>query len=204
MYSVFSQSVLFGEMLPIPTKPQNKDTDEQYGIALVSAFPIKQYATAMLGPSLDVYWEDPANIEKEPRTALAVQIDGMGQPVWIINTHLTYTFDRNQSSPYRQEQIDNLLIFIEKNIRLDEPMILMGDFNAVPENPDLEKLGQLFKRVPMDELTYPVSETRPLAWHIDHFFCRNLEKYGFSYGPIRTHADPALSDHKLCMMTLTR
>ncbi|XMA39910.1 endonuclease/exonuclease/phosphatase family protein [Streptomyces albogriseolus] len=95
-----------------------------YGQALLSA-----------APMTDVVLEEYPNGGSEDRGYLAVTTEVAGQPVRVFNTHLA---QRRQES-VREEQIR---VLAPQVARYDRAIVL-GDFNAVPESPELAPMWAL-------------------------------------------------------------
>lgn len=95
-----------------------------YGQALLSA-----------APMTDVVLEEYPNGGSEDRGYLAVTTEVAGQPVRVFNTHLA---QRRQES-VREEQIR---VLAPQVARYDRAIVL-GDFNAVPESPELAPMWPL-------------------------------------------------------------
>lgn len=199
----FSESVRFGYLKPtdqIPYKaPANGTTeDATSGVALVStkAFTSKRID---LGPQDQDYWSK-SRLEQreiEPRSAIVgcINVEN-GRNLWVIATHLSYTKDRNLSSQFRAAQIALLNNYIATRIPRDEPLIVMGDFNATPQNPDMKPMMEQFRMA--QTLTYPVGDQERPDRQIDYILLRGIK----SAGNVRSFAFPRVSDHKLVMTTV--
>lgn len=92
-----------------------KVEEEHYGNAILTARDMRLVKTGIL-PALG-----------EPRGAIHVEIEGEHGPVRVITTHLGVM--RGQ----RNRQLDPLLgVDWIGGVSADQPLVLMGDFNAVP------------------------------------------------------------------------
>jgi|GEM_PF-4280495 len=194
----YSSSMRFGHLKRASETPDYKapatgtDDDAHYGVALISTLPFK-HERIHLGPDGD-YWsvtDRKAQREIEPRSAIAATVAVGNKNVYFVLAHTAYTEDRSQSSPVRVAQLKTLEDYIESYIPPWAPLIAMGDFNATPENPDMEYFTRNFKTASV--LTYPVHEDKMPDRQIDYIFYRNLEAAGDLY----TYLDPSVADHAL-------
>lgn len=201
----YSESMRFGRLnlpqnsgdISYKTQATNTDKDALLGVAIVSSFPLKP-EKVHLGPSVDDYWnytDRTKQREHEPRSAAVANIEIDGSSLWVISTHLAYTKERAQSSLVRSEQIQKLNSFVDAHIPPEAPLLLLGDFNATPDNPDMRPLMQRFDSLP-GILTYPVNLDESPDRQIDYIFYRNLTPAT----PLRTYENPSVSDHRILMM----
>ena len=91
----------------------------RYGNAILTRLPIVDHAWKKLEP-LDDY-----------RTALRVRVLAGGRPVDVVNTHMHHTAE---GGAIRGRQTADLLTWLGQR---DAPLIVLGDFNAVQEDPGL-------------------------------------------------------------------
>ncbi|MDZ4779243.1 MAG: endonuclease/exonuclease/phosphatase family protein [Planctomycetia bacterium] len=145
--------------------PARKWSDEEYGDAILSRFPIRlEYAAALPGAE----WED----RQEPRGAIWVELDVDGVAVQIVNTHLGLT--RRE----RTLQIQTLLgADWLGNERCREPLIFCGDLNALPRSTVYRSLSGSLQDVQRARngrrfATFP---SRLPLLSLDHIFTRGLE-----------------------------
>jgi endonuclease/exonuclease/phosphatase family metal-dependent hydrolase len=102
----------------------------EYGTAILSKYPILETRRYEL-PNLE-------GVNAEPRTLATATVDLHGEKIILANTHLDYTNSENN-----QNQVKRILeIFKEETI----PVILAGDFNAVPESASIKLLDEQFTR----------------------------------------------------------
>lgn len=119
---------------------------------------------------------------------------------YIFNTHWDH---RNQNSRLKSAEL------IAKRLKLRQlpnaPVILLGDFNAVPNNPAIRSLVEECKLIDALAEHQPTQKKLPTlhfwrgtamnqALHVDHIFTsRNSTQIAFA--TIRNHDQPLLSDH---------
>ncbi len=101
-----------------------------YGVAVLSKFPLLD--------SLHLPLPLPEGVKGEPRTvaAIKVRLPG-GKKIWFASTHL----DLKEETRLFQSDI-----IIKRLGSLKEPVILAGDFNAVPTSRVISLLDQTFTR----------------------------------------------------------
>ena len=78
------------------------------------------------------------------RTAIRIRVSLGGREVDVVNTHLAWQAD---AAAVRARQIANLMAWIPRD---GAPLIVMGDFNAVPEDAGLAALKDLKKLSQVD------------------------------------------------------
>ncbi|MBI2011595.1 endonuclease/exonuclease/phosphatase family protein [Candidatus Daviesbacteria bacterium] len=100
------------------------------GNALLSKYPILESKCIFLS-GLDLYQKSP---ETEPRIAIKAKIDINGKILNVITTHLGWS-ENQQASKIRELQVEKLLQLIK-----EESTILMGDFNSLPDSPEVKKI----------------------------------------------------------------
>jgi endonuclease/exonuclease/phosphatase family metal-dependent hydrolase len=102
----------------------------EYGTAILSKFPILDDQRYEL-PNVE-------GVNSEPRTLAVVTVEVNGEKVKFANTHLDFT------------NAENNLLQVKKimDIFKDEtlPVIMGGDFNAVPESASIQLLDEQFTR----------------------------------------------------------
>lgn len=152
----------------------------QYGIALLSRFPIEAVR------SFTLPFPETAG---ERRGALSATLKvSKKQKVNVISTHL----DLNRDT--RPEQVSAITEWVDAS---DVPAVLCGDFNAMPEDPAIaiarENWAQMCDMLP----TFPNASPRR---KIDYFFARGEGQWRtVSYERI---AECPLSDHCPIVITL--
>ena len=134
---------------------------ERYGDAILTHLPQRLISAAAL-PGL----ADKPNLE--PRGALWIALDLHGRTVQIINTHLGL-YPRE-----RVVQVDALLggDWLA-NERCQAPVILCGDFNALPSSPTCRRLGAQLRDAQTEAKGHRPGATfssRMPSMRIDHIF----------------------------------
>lgn len=101
----------------------------QYGNAVLSKYPIKYSENHALTPVLSDFGTN------EPRGILEAVVEVKGQHIHVFNTHLALKEEELKVN------IDELLDIAGKH---HFPSLILGDFNAPPEHPYLQKLKGSF------------------------------------------------------------
>lgn len=102
----------------------------EYGTAILSKFPLLETERHEL-PNLE-------GVNSEPRTLAVVTVEINGQKYKFANTHLDYT---NAENNHLQAQKIMEILGGES-----VPVLMAGDFNAVPESTAIQLLDQKFTR----------------------------------------------------------
>lgn len=118
------------------------DKPHQYGTLILSAYPILSCDNTFLANQEG--WEQRGLLE------VRVEIEGLGE-VAILNTHLQNTRDgeEDEAIRLRTEQAEAIA---ERIADLDVPVILMGDFNAEPDEEELASLQDLGSGLSVEDL----------------------------------------------------
>lgn len=117
-----------------------------YGNALASRVPPTSVALTRLPDRM------------EPRSVLEAEFDFHGRKVRVLNTHVGLT---------RGQHPEQFARIAARVAAADGPLILMGDFNIEPDNPELQRLldAGLTHAAPPHVLTFPTSSpTRRLDY----------------------------------------
>ena len=117
----------------------------EYGTAILSKYPIKQAERFEL-PNLE-------GLKSEPRTLAVVTVEVEGRPLRFANTHLDYTNAENNLL-----QVNEILEVFEEG-RL--PVVLVGDFNALPESASIRLLDQHFIRSCTENCGFTIPQIHP-------------------------------------------
>jgi endonuclease/exonuclease/phosphatase family metal-dependent hydrolase len=144
--------------------------EEQYGNVILTHLPMQ---LVKAGPLPGVS----GNASREPRGALWAAIEFDGQEIQVINTHL------GLSPSERQQQVDHLMgqDWLGKTLKSPQstvPVILCGDFNALPSSRPMRQL-----RTQLQDVQELVGARPPLAtFHsffpaarIDHILVNGLQ-----------------------------
>lgn len=125
-----------------------------YGVAVLSKFPVLD--------SIRYPLPLPEGIKGEPRTVAAVKIRIPGdKEIWFASTHLDL---KEETRLYQSDLI------LKRFGALPEPVILGGDFNALPESKVIARLDGVFKRTCIENCapTIPVINPRRTIDFIMH------------------------------------
>jgi|SRR5690554_348788 len=117
----------------------------EYGTAILSKYPISDTERHEL-PDLE-------GISSEPRTLAVVTVTIDDKEIKFANTHLDYT---NRENNLLQVQ---RIIEVFENESL--PVILAGDFNAVPESTSIQTLDEKFTRSCIDNCEFTSPQDNP-------------------------------------------
>ena len=106
------------------------DEDHEYGTLILSRFPILSCENTLL-PTEDG-WEPRGLLEAR------IDVDEIGE-VAVLGTHLQSNrrAEEEEAARLRTEQVD---FITERVASIDVPLVLMGDLNAEPDDPELEPL----------------------------------------------------------------
>lgn len=143
--------------------------DHQYGTLILSRFPILSCENTLL-PTPDG-WEQRGLLEAR------IELDGFGE-IAVLNTHLQAGREGSEAEAVRQrtEQAEAVAAKVKG---IDVPVILMGDFNAQPDDPELASLFDAQSGLQdvwavggdgTDGFTVPVEETADPESRIDYIF----------------------------------
>lgn len=119
----------FGANLEHPTDEHAAD-EHEYGTLILSKFPILGCENTDLPTPED--WEQRGLLEAR------VDVDGVGE-IAVLNTHLQAdrTDEEEEAVRQRTEQAEAVADRVKE---LDVPVVLMGDFNANPDDEELTSL----------------------------------------------------------------
>ena len=118
---------------------------------------------------------------------------------WIFNTH----FD-HMGSKAREESSLLILEMIKKINRQSFPIILMGDFNSLPDSAPIQKIKTDLKdalEISLDELKGPIGTYNgfnvdiPMVKRIDYIFTKNFKVHSYIHINKRLDNDRHISDH---------
>lgn len=126
-------------------------------------------------------------------------LDEKGQGLYVFNTHWDH-----QSQPSREKAAVLILERIKKRKKGEEPVVLMGDFNATTTNPAIKALldpGLLFHPAKREEkITYNFwKQELKDGLAIDHIFTTASIKDGQLR--VLQDGDPVNSDHHPVVLT---
>lgn len=117
----------------------------EYGTAILSKYPILKAERHEL-PNRE-------GLKAEPRTLAVVTVEVEGERIKFANTHLDYTNAENNLL-----QVNKILDIFEGE---QLPVILVGDFNALPESPSIQLLDQHFTRSCTENCGFTIPQVHP-------------------------------------------
>jgi endonuclease/exonuclease/phosphatase family metal-dependent hydrolase len=117
----------------------------EYGTAILSKFPLLDHQRYEL-PTLE-------GVKSEPRTLAVATVDVKGTKMMFGNTHLDYTNAENNLL-----QVNKIVEILKEE---DIPVILGGDFNAVPESASIQLLDQHFIRSCTENCAFTSPQSQP-------------------------------------------
>ncbi|MBY8840717.1 endonuclease/exonuclease/phosphatase family protein [Streptomyces sp. SP2-10] len=137
--------VFFAPIYDLPADPADGPR-RQYGVAVLSRFPVRDAQNHEI-TRLSTQTPDPV---PAPAPGFAeVTVTVRGAIVHVYSTHLDYRTDPS----VRRAQADDMLAVLAEDCG---PKVLLGDFNAEPEAPELAELwGPLRDAAPNGGKTYP-------------------------------------------------
>jgi endonuclease/exonuclease/phosphatase family metal-dependent hydrolase len=112
------------------------DSARQYGNCIVSKHPIMKHRRYLLNP--EAVW-DGKTAETEPRTLLHATIRILDADLHFMTLHLAYSRGFIYSDS-RMRQVQKVIDVIERNSSY--PIVLLGDFNALPNSPEIAEIEQ--------------------------------------------------------------
>jgi len=157
------QASLIGEQLSMRSVyfPILKSDEGEYGLALLSRFPVKVMSCSYL-PKLTAL-----NVG-ENRGIMWIRLETLGGPLHVLNTHLSLI--KKERIAQMQHIVDHI---IHKNLPTSEPVIFCGDLNGSVKSPvynilstrmmDAQKMHPHFRPDPTFVSTYPLLT-------LDHIF----------------------------------
>ncbi|MCA9408129.1 MAG: endonuclease/exonuclease/phosphatase family protein [Candidatus Omnitrophica bacterium] len=174
--------------------PSFKVEEEHYGNAILSRFPMKLICAKQL-PGFN------GQKNLEPRGALWVTLNINGMDLQIINTHL------GLKRKERLIQIEDLLGFDWlKHPDCIDPLVLIGDFNALPNSMVCKRIKKSLRDVQEEMVNYSPKATwfghLPLG-RIDHIFVskkveiKNVEVANTHFNRMSSDHLPLIVDIKL-------
>lgn len=159
----------------------------EYGLAVLTPHPIVASEWSRF-PMVDGW---------EPRGVLDVAVQIGDRPVRVLNTHLQIGFDGRDGEAAIQRE-DSARALAMRIVQSDEPVLLMGDFNADPASPELAPLeiatDAWAEKGEGRGLTIPASPLEEPASRIDAIFVdgRFLVR---EFAVIRSPETALASDH---------
>ncbi len=110
-------------------------TRHEFGNAILSRWPVAQTETLILpGPD-----GNPGH-----RSAVAARLQAPGGDRWAVTTHLDWRYDGSRTRQMQLEQVVGWIVDLVGDVSsLAYPIVLGGDFNAVPESDEIRRLTGL-------------------------------------------------------------
>lgn len=134
------------------------------GNAILSKFPIKKSKFYPLNPP--TVKKGP---ETQPRILVFSEIQlNNNKTLNLLTTHLQFTV-RFETSEMRLAQVEKIISVIK---RLDNPIVLTGDFNSTPKNQEIKMIEKILKRVDGLDPTWTVLPIEVHGWHVDELLYR--------------------------------
>lgn len=163
-------------------KNENREL-RQYGNCIISRYPVHESKRHFLSP--DIVW-DSKTWDTEPRTLLETIIEVEGRKIAVMTTHLACA-SHFETLDIRMKQVESIMSILQAKEGM--PVILMGDFNCLPTNKEIEVIKKHLIDVDMDNklITWP---THPLGWPTE----RALEKPTYKIDYIFVSKDLSYSD----------
>jgi endonuclease/exonuclease/phosphatase family metal-dependent hydrolase len=125
---------------------------------------------------------------------------------WVFNTH----FDHMGASA-REQSSGMILKMIKKINRQSLPLILMGDFNAIPDSPPVNKIKTALSdafQISFEELQGPrgtfngFNVDMPIEKRIDYIFTENFKVLSYIHINDRLNNNRHISDHLPVMVKI--
>ncbi len=154
------------------------------GNAILSRFPLDEVSCLDLSRA-DEYRHDALT---EPRVANIGFVRTKNSSFKIINTHLGYSRDAKKT-PIREEQLKNLIEVFD-----NDQVILMGDFNSIPESFVVKELTEILNNTDSDLSKVTKTDLNKPGqpqFRIDYIFVSKDQKFS-NFQVLETDA----SDHK--------
>ncbi|GAA3137626.1 endonuclease/exonuclease/phosphatase family protein [Streptomyces rameus] len=135
----------FAPIYDLPADPAGGPR-RQYGVAVLSRFPVRDAQNHEI-TRLSTQTPDPVPAPAPGFAEVTIRV--RGTRVHVYSTHLDYRRDPS----VRRAQVDDMLAVLAED---PGPKVLLGDFNAEPNAPELAKLwGPLRDAAPGGGKTYP-------------------------------------------------
>ena len=137
-------------------------TDELFGNAILSKWPISQTEKLMLP------YTNPLTKQQRIATAATITIDGL--PVRVYSIHLETML---LSQVKRFEQVQTILAHIQKQEQVPH-YIVGGDFNMVSAR-EISMTSSLFSDAGFEAATVGVGATAAKFWRLDHIYTKGMQ-----------------------------
>ncbi|MBS9525710.1 endonuclease/exonuclease/phosphatase family protein [Litoribacter alkaliphilus] len=156
----------------------------EYGNAILSRFPIEESSKHAIS--------NMEGVNSERRAVLQIKVDVEGQPFWFASTHLDYS--NKENNLHQSKEVAGL--YRDSEI----PVILAGDFNALPDSEGINYLEGYFERTCRHNCGYTIPEKNPNRT-ID--FIMFTKDAGIEVVEHRVIPEEYASDHRPVFASLT-
>lgn len=158
--------------------PAMRVLEELYGDAVLTDLPVRLVKADALPVARHALFS-------EPRGAIWVEVDCAGTALQLINTHL------GLDGRERMSQIEALLgPSWTGHVECRDPLVLVGDLNAVPMSRSYRRIAREMRAVPGP----PAFPSRFPLLRLDHVFCRGRVEV-VACSTVRTALARVASDH---------
>jgi endonuclease/exonuclease/phosphatase family metal-dependent hydrolase len=155
--------------------PDGVSIVDGYGIALLSRWPVREYRVERLyKPDYSKSHPEYPDYYGEQRVAIVARIAAPGGDITVIDTHLGLTPDQ------REKQLARIAEIATAEAR-KRPVIVAGDFNALPRAAEMAPVRVVLKDVyailPSPPLTFPADKadrTIDFIFHDDRLEAREV------------------------------
>jgi endonuclease/exonuclease/phosphatase family metal-dependent hydrolase len=103
------------------------------GLAIVSKFPIRRFVSVAL----------PHSTAEETRIVLSALVAGPAGDLWVHTTHLSYRMDEGVAREAQVQFVEGEVAARVEPAAREQPQVLLGDFNAVPDSDEIRWLAGL-------------------------------------------------------------
>lgn len=156
----------------------------EYGQAILSRFEAGELAQQML----------PGTPEREQRLLGRARFEIAGHSLWLATTHLHHANAR-----IREQQVEAINADVAQIATTDVPVILCGDFNAVPASRALTLISRAWKNSTGGQPIPTFPATKP-ARQIDYIFLRPAA--ALRVIAVKGVAEEVASDHSPLLVEL--
>jgi len=129
--------------------------------AILSKFPIIESNFHLLNPANFKY---NGTYQTEPRNLVYSKITlNESKALNFLTTHLNPSI-KFETTDLRLTEVEKVLSAIKK---LENPIVLTGDFNSIPKNKEIKRIEEFLTRVGGDEPTWTVHPFEMEGWRVD-------------------------------------
>lgn len=168
---------------------QNRDAT--YGIAMLSRLPLANKDVVFVQGEFYENYDDNEVDGDHPRNFQHAAIETSGKTIHIINFHGAFIHGSKEGNADTLRHVQTILDYTLPF--RNEPIIIVGDFNLVPESESIRLLSEHFRNLPVE---YGITSTYSSVLHSFNFIC----DYIFVNEQVNVHAvkvsEQVVSDHK--------